>query len=317
VSFTLVVPLAGAAIASRPLSISRIAGLTAIAIAFHLFAYVSNDVVDLPLDRTEPQRSDSPLVLGLIRPSVALAIALAQVPVAFAIHAALGGPSAASLALLTALALMLVYNIYGKRLAFPPLGDAVQGVSWSALALYGVLAAGALLNASAAALASLIFVCILLINGVHGGVRDVENDHRRGARTTAIYLGARADGSGSVILPRSLVAYGLSLQALMLVISLAAVVRNWAGYGSLGARTTAAAIVAGHVLMLALLRTMLRPGTRRSDLIRAGILHIFVSLASLIVPFAWLMDRVAAATVISVYALPALILVVHDGLTWE
>ena len=138
VSFTLVVPLSGAAIAFRPLSISRIAGLTAIAIAFHLFAYVSNDVVDLPLDRTEPQRSDSPLVLGLIRPSVALAIALAQVPVAFAIHAALGGPPAASLALLTAVALMLVYNIYGKRLAFPPLGDAVQGVAWSAFALYGV-----------------------------------------------------------------------------------------------------------------------------------------------------------------------------------
>ena len=127
---------------------------------------------------------------------------------------------------------MLVYNIYGKRLAFPPLGDAVQGVAWSALALYGVLAAGEPLNASAAALASLIFVYILLINGVHGGVRDVENDHRRGARTTALYLGARADGSGRVILPRSFVVYGLALQTLMLVISLAAVVRNWAGYGS-------------------------------------------------------------------------------------
>ena len=69
--------------------------------------------------------------------------------------------------------------------------------------------------------------------------------------------------------------------------------------------------------MLVLLRTMLRAGTRRSDMIRAGILHILVSLASVIVPFAWLMDGVAAAAVLSVYALPALLLIVHDGLTWE
>lgn len=316
-SFSLMVPLLGAAVVSRDISTSLLAGVAAVAVAFHLFAYISNDVIDLTLDRTEPLRADSPLVRGLVQPSAALTIALLQVPIAFGIHVMLAGGAAASVSLAAAMALMLLYNVYGKRCRFPPLSDAVQSLGWVALMLYGALVARAPLNQSLLALAALIFVYVLLINGVHGGLRDLRNDQLCGARTTAIYFGSNADASGGVILPRSIVIYGLMLQILMLVISLVVVVTNWSDYGSTPAALTTAALVVTQLVLLALLWMTLTAARRRSAMIRAGILHLFVSLASIIIPFAWLMDAVAVVVVVASYVLPVLTMCLHDGLTWE
>jgi 4-hydroxybenzoate polyprenyltransferase len=316
-SFSLMLPLLGAALVANDGAPPRFGGLIAIAVAFHLFAYVSNDVVDLALDRTEPLRADSPLVQGLVRPSVALTIALIQVPIAFGINAWLGGYARASLALAAAVALMLVYNVYGKRLSFPPLSDAVQSLSWVALALYGALAAGASLNASSVALAALVFVYVLLINGVHGGLRDLANDRACGARTTAIYLGARVDADGSVILPRSIVVYGLSLQLLMLVIGVVVVVTHWVDDEPAAGYATALMLVMTHLLLASLLRNTLAATSRRPDMIRVGMLHLLISLASIMVPFAWLIAMPAAVTIAAAYALPVVTMCLHDGLTWE
>src|SRR5882672_4637092 len=71
--FSVMLPLIGAAAVSRALSAGQLVALTAVGFAFHIFAYVSNDVFDLPIDRTQPLRADSPLVRGLVPPSLALA----------------------------------------------------------------------------------------------------------------------------------------------------------------------------------------------------------------------------------------------------
>ena len=187
---TAILPLLGAASVAPRIEPALLLGLLAAALLFHCFAYVLNDVIDLPIDRLEPQRATFPLVRGMVSPAQALAFALAQVPLAFALTAWLGGGPAAFGALALAFALMTVYNLWGKRAPFPPLTDLAQGLGWAALVVYGAALAGPPTPLTAA-LAAFEVVFILLINGVHGPLRDLANDLRCGARTTAILLGAR------------------------------------------------------------------------------------------------------------------------------
>jgi hypothetical protein len=57
-------------------------------------------------------------------------------------------------------------------------------------------------------LGSYVVLAIIVVNGVHGAVRDLANDHAHGARTTALWLGGRVDESGATI-PTRLWVYGI------------------------------------------------------------------------------------------------------------
>jgi 4-hydroxybenzoate polyprenyltransferase len=130
---TLVLPLVGAGSVGATPGPGELAGLLAVGLGFHVFAYVLNDVVDLPLDRTEPRRAEFPLVVGSVAPPVGLAVALGALAVALAIAAALD-PHPRSLALLVvACAAMAAYDVSGKRLQMPPVTDLVQGIGWAGL----------------------------------------------------------------------------------------------------------------------------------------------------------------------------------------
>src|SRR5256885_17240914 len=91
VSFSIILPLLGAAMTSTQLTSHQIVGLISVAMAFHIFAYVLNDVIDLQVDRTESLRAHFPLIQGTIQPWQALAVALLQIPIALALTAWLGG----------------------------------------------------------------------------------------------------------------------------------------------------------------------------------------------------------------------------------
>ncbi len=309
-------PMLGAATAHPGVSASRLAALALVAVAFHLFAYVLNDVVDLPLDRTEPLRADSPLVRGLVRPGPALGFALVQVPLALGLHVWLGGRTSAAAVLAAGLLFMTAYNLYGKRLPVPPISDAVQGLGWVALALYGALMTGLRPGVLTAVLAALVFVYVLMINGIHGGLRDLANDRRHGARTTAIFLGGRLDREGRLVVPVGLVGYGVLLKALLLGLALWCLIENWPRYGRLAWHVTFWAVIGAHAALATLAWQARRHAGSRPDLIRAGILHLVVSLGSIALPFALFMEWRAAVAVLVVYVLPVLIMVRHDGLRW-
>jgi hypothetical protein len=83
---TAALPLLGAGSVSAQLTPRRATGLLAVASAFHLFAYLHNDICDLDLDRTQPRRRHYPLVRGAVQPELALGLALICVPLAFALH---------------------------------------------------------------------------------------------------------------------------------------------------------------------------------------------------------------------------------------
>jgi 4-hydroxybenzoate polyprenyltransferase len=206
--FTAIASLGGAAMANGRLSSLQLAGLLVITACFHVYSYVLNDVIDLPLDRTQPRRHKDPLVRGTITKQSGLAVALATVPLSLLVTAhmvhfePLSNPWA-FVTLLAAFGLMAVYNYYGKKLRHPWMTDIAQGVAWGALAPFGALVADPEphpeLTVALGRSAFFFAYCglfIFLINGIHGGLRDLATDARGGKRTLAIALGAQAGDRG-------------------------------------------------------------------------------------------------------------------------
>jgi 4-hydroxybenzoate polyprenyltransferase len=301
--FSLILPIAGAATVSSQVSAAQLAALLAVAFAFHIFGYVSNDVIDLPLDRTEPLRAGSPLVRGLVSPRAAFAIAMIPVPLAAAVHLIAGGNPAAAAVLMIGMGFGWIYNAHGKKIAVPLVSDAVQAMAWGSLALYGALTMRAPLTAAFGLLAATVFFYVLLVNGLHGGLRDIGNDARHGAKTTAILLGARATDDGRLLVPRVLKIHGLMLHLLILTAGVLAVVERWPAAAIL--------LTIAHVFLLILARKALREAADRVAVVRAGFAHLFLSIGVVFLPFALFGNRAAAATIIAVYAVPVAVLAIR------
>jgi 4-hydroxybenzoate polyprenyltransferase len=194
--FTWMLVLLGASTVSRNPDAWLIIGLLAVGVCVHVHGYVLNDVIDLDLDRTQNRRSKDPLVRGVIPKKAALAFALLQIPLAVLVGFYMQVGVWAWCALGACFALSFVYDKWGKRCAFPPLTDLIQGLACGSLVFFGLFAANP--EASYAevrerALPVLVYGVgfIFLINGIHGGLRDLWTDLTQQRRTTAIFLGGR------------------------------------------------------------------------------------------------------------------------------
>lgn len=189
--FSSSVALMGLASVEPAPSLRQVLVVLASTFAFHVFAYVQNDVIDLEIDRTQALRRDDLLVTGRISPGLAMAAALSMLPLSLLLLWWCGAPPSCLAVVVAGYALMTVYNLHGKRCPFPPLTDFVQGVAWGTLALVGGMSTGS--RPSELTLLAAAHGCgfLFLINGVHGGLRDLGNDLACGMRTTAIFFGAR------------------------------------------------------------------------------------------------------------------------------
>lgn len=196
-------------------------GIFTVGLAFHVFAYVFNDVIDLPVDRSQPLRAGDPLVRGDISVSQALILALMMIPLAALLSAVLGAGWTAQLILLFSFAAMAVYDLWGKRCFCPLLTDLSQGIGWGGLSLWAAMLVGGELTATAWLAFGFGAGYILLINGVHGGLRDLANDLSTGSRTTAIFLGARPTVKGARM-TAGLRTFAIAAQLLLVGLGLAA-----------------------------------------------------------------------------------------------
>lgn len=231
-AFTVFLPLMGAGTATGEGAFTHVLTIIVMAFQFHIFTYVLNDVVDLPVDRLMPKRAQHPLVLGKIAPKTALSIALVQIPLLL-ITAWLAEISTRALAALTiAVICMAIYDLWGKRNSFPPLTDLVQALSWGSLTLYGGWVAGepSLLTFI---LASIFVVFILLMNGVFEGVIDIEEDSAAQLKTTAMIFGVKpGSAAGMPFIPIGLLLYCIVLEAMLSALNLMPLLRNDFGYGT-------------------------------------------------------------------------------------
>lgn len=212
--YTAVLPLIGAGTAAGVATVWQVAGLLGTAVAYHLFAYLLNDLIDLPLDKTQPSRQSYPLVSGLVTVRQVQVWVVVQLPILLGAWLALGGDGLALLCLAWAVLGMTIYNFWGKRSPLPPLTDLVQGSSWAAFLLFGAFVVGQPTPQTWVA-AGFIIVYILLVNGINGSLRDLANDFAFGARTTAIWLGARPFPPNRFTIPTRLRIYAFFWQTVL------------------------------------------------------------------------------------------------------
>lgn len=192
--------LLGAASFNPNLPIAEAFGLLVIALNFHCFGYVHNDLIDLHIDRTQALRASDPLVRGSVRPTTAWLFALAQIVVSAGLAIAMSASPTALTVLAIGYGATVLYNLYGKKCPIPPLTDGVQGIAWGSLAAFGALMAGGM-TWMALLPVGFGFSYIFLINGVHGGLRDLRNDLQHERHTTAIFFGARPGSAATSVIP--------------------------------------------------------------------------------------------------------------------
>ncbi len=198
--------LLGVATTGVELPAPTLAALVFLAACFHVHIFLFNDVIDLEVDATQPRRANYPLVRGLRGEGVsrerALFIAWLAAALAVATAWCIGANRNAWLALAAGFVLIDVYNVWGKRFPVPPVTDAIQGLGWWGLVLFGVFIAApdtSLREITDRALPLLAYSMgfTMLVTGVHGGLRDLVNDLAHGRINTAIFLGALPDTSSA------------------------------------------------------------------------------------------------------------------------
>jgi 4-hydroxybenzoate polyprenyltransferase len=312
---TAVMALFGAASNSPHLPAGAALSLLAIAACYHVFAYLLNDVVDLPIDRHEARRAISPLVLGTVRPGVALAIALASVPLGLAIAGLTPGGRRAAVSLAVSFALMAVYDLFGKRTRVPWVTDVVQGLAWATLLLCGAAVRGPW-EPLTWMLFVFVTVYIVMANGVHGALRDLENDARQGARSVAIAMGARIDGDSRLVMPRSMTTYAWTLHAALVVLAFVPAALGEPPMARAARVVTVAALVVVSVLASRMAVDAVAspdPLIRRS----AGTLHVVLMIALPAIAVLAPLDLAFKLLLVTVFALPLTVLGwFPDALRW-
>lgn len=208
--FSSLCPLLGGFALARPVPARSAVVITLVAFGFHVFSSVTNDIRDRSLDATDPRRAHMPIASGRVPVSRAWLAVTACSGGGLALAAGTAGLGAAGL-YVAACALVGAYNVLGKVTTVPFVADLLCGAAFGTLVLLG----GALSGGEAPGAGMLaLSVCLYLaqITGVHGPVRDYDNDRRHDVRTTVGWL-CRYEPALPQVLPRRVTAVALAFQA--------------------------------------------------------------------------------------------------------
>ena len=297
--FAMSLPLLGAASVSPGPAPAQIAALIGAAAAFHVYTGITNDLADLPLDRTQPMRAEYPLVKGTIRPWQALVVALVQIPIAIALTIWQRGSAWAYAAFGLGLVSITFYNVWGKRTPFPIATDFAQGVAFASLSLYGAAVVGDMTP-----LTPIVFAAVttwMMLTNLLGGLRDLPSDFNHGARTTPIQFGARPAGDGQTH-PRSLQVYAYLWSWVMIGLALLALLFNPFGYGPVTRLIVAAAIVLLGFVSLRLLSAFFKAASDYPTMIAVGRLQMPSSSTAILVLFGPYLDVGFLIALVTVFA---------------
>jgi 1,4-dihydroxy-2-naphthoate octaprenyltransferase len=155
-----------------------------------------------------------------------------------------------------------------------------------------------------------------MINGVHGSLRDLENDLKSGAKTTALALGARPRANDAVVLSMPLVLYTLFLQLLLCGLTIFPVYQNWFGYETRQWQIALGVSVAIAIGCLLLSLRVIRLQEKRLEMLLFGNFHLLVAMGFLFAPFAFYTNRATLALVLFIYSAPVLASWLRSGIKW-
>jgi hypothetical protein len=154
----------------------------------------------------------------------------------------------------------------------------------------------------------------MMVNGVHGGLRDLANDQRCGARTTALWFGARAGAGNAVIASRALTLHALALQIGLAVCALGAACAIEVGTTR---GSALAPVVATLAVACASLFVAFRRAHDRRALVSAGAWNI---VATVLVLPAVVWPQIGAsggAVLLAIFGLPVLAMWAYNGSHWR
>ncbi len=213
-------PVMGA-IALREYDIVTLVLLFLVGFFGHTFGFAFNDIIDYDLDKSSKEISDRPLVSGTISRRNAWVFSLVAMVIAFAIalYLAVSTGHLYSLGILAVSAFFIIlYDLVSKKMLFT---DFFVALGIFFLVIYGAsITVGSLsaLTPLAWAVCVLAAIQVLFMQFIAGGMKDIENDYRHGARTMAITMGVRVDEGKLHVSPSyKLLSYGLQLIDLVIV----------------------------------------------------------------------------------------------------
>ena len=202
---------------------------------------------------------------------------------------------------------MAVYDAWGKRAAFPPATDLIQGGAWGALVFYGAGMAPAEPDRLTVYLFAFVVVYIVMLNGVHASLRDLANDLAYGMRSTAILLGARPRNAGQLAISRRLRLYAWVLQAASIGLLWWPLLQNALGYGTLAWLATFVALSLLSARSARLLARIVSPNSDHAERARSVGAYLFASISSLVVLYALYLDPAIMAVLLVVCLAPLLL----------
>lgn len=187
----------------------------------HTYGFVLNDIVDYKIDKFSKEISDRPLISGTISIKNARLFAFISLMAAFAVslYVAFRTQNFFSIIILTISGFFItLYNLISKKYPFT---DILVALGIFFLIFYGAITVAGTFSA----IKPLVWiVCVLgsiqvfFMQIVTGGMKDVENDFKKGARTLAIRMGVRVtNGNLNVSIAFKAIAYGIQLTNILIV----------------------------------------------------------------------------------------------------
>jgi len=160
----------------------------------HTFGFVFNDIIDYKLDKSSKEISDRPLISGTISLKNAWIFAIICIILAFVIGFWIAYDSSNYFPLIIlglSAFFIILYDLISKKLPFMDV--------FVSLGIFFFILYGASTQVQALSEITLIawLVCVLgsiqvlFMQIVAGGLKDIENDYKSGAKTGAVALGVR------------------------------------------------------------------------------------------------------------------------------
>jgi len=188
----------------------------------HTYGFVLNDIIDYKIDKSSEEISGRPLISGTISIKNAWIFAFVSMGLAyiFAFYISFRTDNYLPILILIGSSLFItIYNLISKKL---PGMDIFVAVAIFLLVLYGASTAVESIY-SITKLAWIVCILgsiqVLFMQFIAGGLKDIENDYKTGAKTLAIKMGVRIQNKELIVSPifKGL-AYGLQLIDLIVVL---------------------------------------------------------------------------------------------------
>ncbi len=190
----------------------------------HTFGFVLNDIIDYKIDKSSTEISDRPLISGTISIKNAWIFAFVSMFVAFIISlyiAVINQNFLPILILAISAFFIALYDLISKKFPFMDIFVAL-GIFFLIFygTFYGETPVKSIYDISNIAWIVCILgsIQVLFMQIIAGGMKDIENDFKKGAKTTAIKMGVRiTNGSLNVSLRFKALAYSIQLTDILIV----------------------------------------------------------------------------------------------------